>query len=372
VEGRLSPEPATPAGAAGGRPLLYLRPSVEPFTASNGDLFLMRSGDTDLCVSHADGADRAIVAALAERPTPPAELASRVGLDEARLNEKLEALSSAGVLVELASRAPLDPADAARFSRQLPYLAELGDPKVLQRRLRDSRVVVVGCGGLGTWALAALASTGIGEFALIDDDSVELSNLNRQILYREADLGAAKVDEAARWLAGFDAQIRVTTERRRIRGPENLRDVVADAAVVVLTADWPPYMLARWVNAACIEARVPFVLAGQAPPIVKVGPIYWPGRSACFACHEQALRATSSHYDDYVEHAQGATLRSATLGPASGIVGAMLGMELLHLLTGAEPATLGAAIVVDLRTLQTERTEVPRLPTCVACQHLHR
>jgi len=168
----------------------------------------------------------------------------------------------------------------------------------------------------------------------------------------------------------FDERIEVRTLRRRISGPDECAALVADADVVVVAADWPPYTLARWVNAACIDALVPFVLAGQAPPIVKIGPIYSPGTTGCFACHERALRAASPHYDDYVAHAQGAKPRSATLGPASGIVGAALGMELLHLLTGVRPATLGAAVITDLRTLATRREEVRRDGDCPACQHL--
>ena len=91
-----------------------------------------------------------------------------------------------------------------RFDRQLPYFAEAGEPAAAQRRLAGSTVVVLGCGGLGTWALGALASAGVGRFVLVDDDTVELSNLNRQILYGVDDLGAAKVERAAAWLARFD------------------------------------------------------------------------------------------------------------------------------------------------------------------------
>ena len=76
--------------------------------------------------------------------------------------------------------------------------------------------MVLGCGGLGTWALGALASAGIGGFVLIDHDTIELSNLNRQVLYGEADLGQPKVDVAAAWLRRFDASLEVLTLSRRI------------------------------------------------------------------------------------------------------------------------------------------------------------
>jgi molybdopterin-synthase adenylyltransferase len=370
VEGRLGDPAAAPAGAAGRRPY-SLRSSVEPLRTADGELFLLRSGEEDLHIRGAEPADHALVMALADGPAPVAALVAATGLDPERLDAKLRALAAAGVLTEQAPSAPLDALDAARFDRQLPYLAESGDPHALQRRLRAATVLVLGCGGLGTWALAALASAGVGTFVLVDDDVVERSNLNRQILYGEADLDAPKVDAAARWLRGFDGRIAVRTVRRRVTGAADVAVLAGAADVVVMAADWPPYALARWVNAACVEAGVPFALAGQAPPIVKIGPIYWPGRSACFACHERALRDASPYYDDYVAQAQRSAPHSATLGPASGLVGAALGMELVHLLIGRRPATLGAAITLDLRTFATNRTEIPLAAGCEACQHLH-
>jgi bacteriocin biosynthesis cyclodehydratase domain-containing protein len=369
LQGQLN-APAPPAGAAGGA-RLSLRPSVEPFVTGSGDLYLLRAGEPDLLIRDADPTDRALVDAIAEAPWSRARLAGQLGLSPAQLESKLAALAAAGVLVEHVSPAPpLEPDEARRFSRQLPYLAETGDPSALQRRLRASTVVVVGCGGLGTWALAALASAGVGRFVLVDDDVVERSNLNRQILYGEADVGEAKVDAAARWIAGFDHRIEVVPVQRRIAAAADVPAVVEGADVVVVAADWPAYLLARWINAACVAGRIPFVLAGQVPPILKVGPIYWPGRTACFACHEDALRRASPHYDDYVAHAQAAPQRSATLGPASGLVGAALGIDLLHLLTGRRPASLGAAVLLDMRTLAARREELERARGCAACQHL--
>jgi len=370
VEGQLNPAAAPPAGAAGGG-RLYLRPSVEPFVTPSGDLYLLRPGDPDLLVRDAEPSDRALVRAIADRAWARPQLAEHIAVTTEMLDQKLAALASAGVLVELpASAQPLDSDEAVRFSRQLPYLVEAGDPDALQRRLRRSTVVILGCGGLGTWALAALASAGVGSFVLVDDDVVERSNLNRQILYGEADIGRPKVDAAARWVDRFDHRIEVRRLQRRVTRAADVPRLIDGADVTVVAADRPPYRLARWVNEACVAARTPFVLAGQAPPTVKVGPIYWPGRTACFACHEQALRGASPHYDDYVEHAQTATPRSATLGPASALVGAALGMDLLHLLIGRRPASLGAAVLTDMRTLETRREEVRRSVDCGSCQHL--
>jgi bacteriocin biosynthesis cyclodehydratase domain-containing protein len=156
---------------------------------------------------------------------------------------------------------------------------------------------------------------------------------------------------------------------RRVDGPAAADLVVRGAEALVLTADSPPYELARWVNAACVRHGVPFIVAGQVPPLIKIGPLYAPGRTACFTCHERALRLASADYDAYVDHVRSAPVRGATLGPASGIVGTMIAMELVHLLVGVEPATAGAALLVDLRTMHVRRDPVTRDNQCPDCQH---
>ncbi len=298
------------------------------------------------------------------------ELSAALDVDRATLRSKLEALSAVDALVSSEPSAPLDSIDAERFARQLPYLADLGDARALQRKLRATHILMLGCGGLGTWTLAALASTGIGRFTLVDDDAVELSNLNRQIIYAPADLGTPKVEAAAAWLRSFDDRIEVAACHERIDGPELLSRRVAGVDAVVVAADTPPYLLGRWVNAACIAQRVPFITAGQLPPLVKLGPLHVPGTTACFACHEQALRAENPSYDEYVEHVQATSHRGATLGPLSGMVGTMLATELLHHLLGGAPATSSTAVTIDVRSLEVRRDAIPRDPACGACHHL--
>jgi bacteriocin biosynthesis cyclodehydratase domain-containing protein len=343
---------------------------VEPLVGGDGSLYLVRAGADDLVVRDAHPADRRLVELLAHGHPSVAELARQLDLEVDAVRSKLEALADAGVLVPAPGSAALDPEDAQRFSRQLPYLAELGDERDLQRRLGTSRVAVIGCGGLGTWAIAALAAAGVRRLRLIDDDVVELSNLNRQVLYALADVGTPKVDATAAWLRAFDDRIDVEPLARRVDGPAAASEVVAGADALVLAADAPPYVLGRWVNEACLEERVPFITGGQLPPLVRVGPLYMPGRGACFGCHELALRRASAAYDEYADHLQSSSHRGATLGTASGIVGSMLAMDVVHVLLGERPATAGAALLLDLRTLQMRREPVARDPGCAACKHL--
>jgi bacteriocin biosynthesis cyclodehydratase domain-containing protein len=342
-------------------PRYRLRPSIEAFFAASGDVYLLRPGPSDEhVVRRPSDADRELLARLAREAVPAP--------DDGEVASRIAPLVAAGVVVREPSSPPLAPADAERFDRQLPYLAELGDPRDVQRRLRAARVVVLGCGGLGTWALGAMASAGIGSFVLIDHDTIELSNLNRQILYGEEDLGRRKVEVAADWLRRFDASVEVLTVARRVDGPHDLVDAVAEADALVLVADWPPYDLARWVNEACLAARVPFITAGQQPPLLKIGPTYVPGRGACLACHERRVRRDFPLYDELVESRRRDPPPATTLGPASGIIGTLLALEVMHLIAAdAPPATHDRALLLDMRTLQARWEAIERDATCVAC-----
>jgi bacteriocin biosynthesis cyclodehydratase domain-containing protein len=329
-------------------------------------------------VRNPEPGDIELVALLAEVALTVDELESRlrpagIRLDRNGLLDKLGSLVEANlVLVRGSSSAPpLSPDDEQRFSRQLPYLAELGDGVRLQHQLRQSAIAVIGCGGIGSWAIAALACLGVGRLVLVDDDVVELSNLNRQILYGPLDIGVPKVMAAADWMRRFDHTIDAVALARRMTSAPDITEVTAGVDAVVLAADEPPYEIGRWVNAACLESRTPFIVAGQVPPVLKIGPLYVPGEGACFACHESALRRESQAFDDYVVSRAASPPIASTLGPASCVVGGLIGLELLHLMTGQTPATQSAALLIDMRSLAIRPEAIRRDPDCPACKDLH-
>ena len=338
-----------------------MRPSVELFSAADGDVYLLRTGGAPtVVVRQPERADRALLERLVVEAVPAPE-----GSEQAR---RLAPLRAAGLLITEGDGPPLAPELAERFDRQLPYFAERGDPAAVQRRLRSATVAVLGCGGLGTWALAALASLGVGRFVLIDDDAVALHNLNRQILFGLADVGAPKVECAARWVGALDPGIEVLAHRRRVGSADDAAALLGGADAVVFAADWPPYELGRWVNRACVAAGIPFLMAGQQPPVLKVGPAYVPGRGPCFACHERALAAEFPLYPELAAHRRDHPAPAITMGPASGVVGTLLALEVMHLLIADEPvATQGRVMLLDMRTLEQRWEDVPRDPACPVC-----
>ena len=143
-------------------------------------------------------------------------------------------------------------------------------------------MALLGVGGLGSWAAYALACCGVGELVLVDGDVVEESNFNRQILYRERDLGRPKVEAAAEALAEFDSTCRLTPVPRRLEGVAAISEVVAGADFVVNAADWPAHDIERWTNDACFDAGLPFITMSHSPPVARVGPLYVPGTTGCY------------------------------------------------------------------------------------------
>jgi bacteriocin biosynthesis cyclodehydratase domain-containing protein len=259
-----------------------------------------------------------------------------------------------------------------RYERQLRYFGDVAPPGVAradyQRRLEASRVVVLGLGGLGGWAAYALAGTGVGTLVIVDGDEVEWSNLNRQLLYRESDLGRAKAPAAARTLRSFNSSIRVEPIEHMLRSEDEVAAVVAGADFVVDAADQPVHDIERWVNAACFRSGVPYVMMSQFPPLVRLGPTYVPGRTGCYACQETRWRERHSLFDELADHRARRPSPAASFGPACGLIGSQVAVDVVHYLTGiSQPATLGMSLTVDLRTLAIARESVERLSDCLVC-----
>jgi bacteriocin biosynthesis cyclodehydratase domain-containing protein len=286
--------------------------------------------------------------------------------------EAIDDLASAGVLEDAASDARhLSPADLQRYDRQLRYFGDLVDVSVpravAQARLREATVAVLGLGGLGGMAAIMLASCGVGHVIGVDDDIVELSNLARQALYSEDDLGRLKVDAAADRLRAMNHGCAFTGLARRLDGAGAVADAIAGADFVVAAVDWPATRISGWVNDACWAAGVPYVSMSQHPPLVRVGPTYVPGRTGCFACQEAEHRARYPLYDAALASLS-AESPAATYAPACGVIGALVANEAIAHLTGIVPmACRGQAAVLDLRTLTVRHEPVRQRADCPVC-----
>jgi bacteriocin biosynthesis cyclodehydratase domain-containing protein len=346
---------------------------TEAFTEPNGDLRLIQIGPgSDVVIEGPNEEQQALIAALDGKHSLE-ELEERFGAGE--VGETIAQLRELGIVEDAADDDLIPPAERQRFDRQLRYFSAVGEggttPSQCQERLRDASVALIGVGGLGGWSALALAASGVGEIRMVDGDRIEESNLNRQVLYTEAEIGLLKVEAAARRLRAFNPAMLVTATARRLESQAELADFIAGADVVVDTADWPAYEIERWCNSACFEAGIPYIAMTHFASTARVGPLYVPGRTGCFSCQEIAYRRQYPLFDEVTGRGENSSAEAATLGAACGLIGGQVGMEVMHLLTGVvEPATLGVSHIYDLRTMEVEREVVVPEPECPVCSHL--
>ncbi len=255
----------------------------------------------------------------------------------------IEAWRAAGR--DLDTGAGLSHRQAERYDRQIK-LDEIGVDG--QRALLAATVTVVGAGGLGLPVISYLAAAGVGRLRIVDGDVVELSNLHRQPLYRESDIGARKVDAAAAWVGGLDAGIDVETIPNDLDA-DGADAVVAGSSVIVDATDR-------------FDARYAISDAGQrlGIPVVSGSVYRWEGQvlvlhpgGPCYRCVFPTA-PTGMDLDCAI---------TGVAGPVVGTIGAMMATAVIGLLIGADvPATL---TLVDGRTGRTDTLRLAPRSECL-------
>ncbi|MFC0339960.1 HesA/MoeB/ThiF family protein [Paracoccus niistensis] len=255
---------------------------------------------------------------------------------------------------------PLGDAELDRYARHI-VLRELGGAG--QRRLRASRVLVVGAGGLGAPVLMYLAAAGVGRITVADDDTVGLSNLQRQVIFSTADIGRPKVEAAAEALGRLNPHVGVTALVRRIGAGD--AELVAGHDLVIDGTD--SFAARQAVNAACVAAGVP-LLAGSIAQWEGQVALYDPARGApCLACVFPEPPA------------QGLAMSCAeagVVGALPGVVGGLMALEAIKELaripeSGAGAGLRGRMLILDGLWGDTRSVSIPRRAGCPVCGGEH-
>ncbi|HRW66677.1 MAG TPA: molybdopterin-synthase adenylyltransferase MoeB [Candidatus Competibacter sp.] len=237
-----------------------------------------------------------------------------------------------------------------RYSRQI-LLPEFDIDG--QERLRRSRALIVGLGGLGSPVAMYLAAAGVGRLTLVDFDRVDLSNLQRQIVHRTADIGRLKVESARDTLLALNPSVAVTTLPQALDEAE-LREQVRQADVVVDACDNLPTRLA--INAACVRAGVPLV-SGAAIRLEGQVLVWRPGEEgACYRCL----------YRD-ADAAPETCAQTGVLAPVVGIVGSIQALEAIKVLTDFGETLAGRLLLLDAKRMEWRTLKVRRDPACPVC-----
>lgn len=239
-----------------------------------------------------------------------------------------------------------------RYSRQimLPQVDIEG-----QQKLLDSKVLIVGAGGLGSPASIYLTAAGIGQITIYDDDEVDLSNLQRQITHHTDDIGTDKVISTQKTLKKINPEVKVIAVKQRLADEQLNKEV--EAADIVL--DCCDNFTTRFaVNAACVIHQTPLV-SGAAIRFEGQVSVFTPGtnNSPCYNCL----------YTDSGEEMQNCAT-NGVFSPVTGIIGSIQAMEAMKLIIGIGESLTGRLLLLDGLSMQWNEMKLAKNKNCPTCK----
>lgn len=248
----------------------------------------------------------------------------------------------------------MTPEQQDRYDRQirLPAITESG-----QQTLIESRVLIIGMGGLGSPVAMYLAAAGIGHLVISDFDIVERSNLQRQVIHTEQTIGQLKVDSAKQFIQSLNPETNVTTLPREL-GDDDLKEQVQLADVVVDCTDNFPSRFE--LNRCCIQAG---------KPLVSGAAIRQEGQISTYDLRIESSPCYQCLYPDIGIESVTCSMEGV-LAPVVGIIGTMQAQETINVLLG-RPALIGTLLLLDAQYLEWQRMQLPKNPHCPACSGAH-
>ena len=244
-------------------------------------------------------------------------------------------------------------ASLLRYSRQimLPEFDIAG-----QQRLTEAKVLIVGMGGLGCPAAMYLTAAGVGSLVIVDDDTVELTNLQRQIAHTERDLGQTKVESAKNTLAALNPEVDVLAINERVDAGR-LCELAEQVDVVVDACD--NFSTRFAVNAAAIRAGKPLVSGAAIRMEGQVA--VFDSRNPASACYQCLYRPGGS--------VDSSCSANGVMAPVVGIIGSLQALETIKVIAGYGELLVGRLLIFDGLTMSWREVKLPRDPNCAACRH---
>lgn len=241
-------------------------------------------------------------------------------------------------------------AQSLRYSRHvmLPAMDFHG-----QEALLAAKVLQIGVGGLGCAAAPYLVASGIGSLTLVDDDSIDSSNLQRQILFREFDIGQSKAKTALAQLQGMNHEVQLNAITERL-SDQQLQAMLHEYDLVLDCTD--NLQSRNAINAACFAAKVPLVSGAAIRLEGQVASFPMDGKHACYQCLSQLFGEQ-----------QLSCMESGVLSPLVGVIGSMQALEAVKILAGVGTPGYGRLQLFDALEGQWQQFQLPADPNCPVC-----
>lgn len=246
----------------------------------------------------------------------------------------------------------LTDAELERYARHI-VLKEVGGAG--QQQLRRATVAIIGAGGIGSPAIQYLAAAGVGRLIVIDDDTVDLSNLQRQTLFGGNDIGAPKVEAAAQAVARLNPGVTIEARRARI-DVGNAQDLILGADIVIDGTDNFATRLA--VADAALAMHIPLVSAAVGQFEGQLGVFRgWEADKPCYRCF------VGSDPD----RPETSCAEAGVLGAMTGVMGSLAALEAMRSIVGFGEDSAGKLLLVDALAFRFRTIALPRDPGCSAC-----
>ena len=311
-------------------------------------------------LSDPDGAVARLVELLEQRGRTVGELAAAVrsthpSVTDDEVNAAVEALDDLRLLEDDRRTGGLTDDERLRHFSNLAFFRTFGtlalSAEDMVARLRESHVLMLGVGGLGSNVLQNLCGLGVGRLTLVDLDMVEPRNFARQFVYRAADIGRPKVERAAEWVREYDPSIGIDTRQQELCSTEDVAEILAWARPDAVSAGVDqPDGVDDWVNEACVRAGVPYCRGGMYVTEAIIRSVD-PRRSACLACLQNAPKDEGGRSRQRLAalHQTGVPRINRGAGPVATLLGSLVAFELARFVTGfRSPVYAGAIAAIDL------------------------
>jgi molybdopterin/thiamine biosynthesis adenylyltransferase len=215
-------------------------------------------------------------------------------------------------------------------------------PEQYQSVLSNKKIGLIGAGGIGSTSALLLAAAGIGTLVLLDDDSLEESNLTRTILFEESDISEKKAIAAKARLESRNRHTKVIPIVEKCFGADSIKKYLSDCDVLLLSADTPPLKIQRWTHEASLALNIPYITAGYIETIGLVGPfITQPSSDKSKSLLLELENSSSKHSEINTK------LQAPSYGPLNALVSSIAVNEILRYLLGLETKTSDTRILIN-------------------------
>ncbi len=262
---------------------------------------------------------------------------------------------------------------ANRYSRNSLYYNLYGAmPSKVQEQFSKKKILILGCGGIGNIIAVSLATAGIGTIYLMDDDVIEVSNLTRQFMFTESDIGKKKTMVLKENLARRNSNISVHIIDKAIKKPDDTT-FIPEVDLIVLSAD-KPSTICFWINNFSVSKMIPFINVGYVNDIAVWGPFVIPGVTGCFAC--QQFFGSKPKLDEYCLSTIAkinSRFQPPSVGPINMIAASLASLDIMRYFGQyGEILSLNKRKGLWTHSLKFDYQTANPNKTCEKCSHLFK